>query len=201
MHAYLAVSAQTPSGKLGSLIFNDITKTGSVEVRVLGAMATDIAIKGLTAARKFLQPYHEDLIVIPQKITGATICSGISFFVVRMPISMQGGVYNPTHTLLYGCTNTQIEKLAGAVAHRMRAIVYNPETQVPYINLRAMGYVAIYKSAQALCKARDFLGKEPADFLFIPEFIELDIQGQARTALNFTVVAMPDEIARLSIES
>ncbi len=201
MNASLVVSAHTPSGKLGSSIFNEITETGSVEVRVLGVTATDIAIKGMTAARKFLQPYHDDLVVIPRKIWGTTICSGISFFVVRMPTSMQGGIYNPTHSLLYGCTNTQIEKLAGAVAHRMRTIVYNPEPQVRYINLRAMGCMAITRSAQALCKARNFLEKEPADLIFIPEFVELDIQGEGRTALNFIVVAMPGEIARIGIES
>lgn len=55
------------------------------------------------------------------------------------------------------------------------------------VEMQAVGAAAINQAVKAMAIARGFLSASHMDLVAIPEFIEVDIDGETRTAMRFTV--------------
>ncbi len=69
--------------------------------------------------------------------------------------------------------------VAGAIAGVMR------ETR--HVEVQAIGASAVNQAVKAIAIARGYLQEDEIDIIAIPTFIEIDINGQERTALRFIV--------------
>ncbi len=73
--------------------------------------------------------------------------------------------------------------VAGAIAGTMR--------DHGVADVQAIGAGAVNQAAKALAIARGYLVDDKIDLVCVPQFIELEIDGQERTALRFRVEARP----------
>ena len=69
--------------------------------------------------------------------------------------------------------------VAGAIAGVVRE---NQRAEV-----QAIGAGAVNQAVKALAIARGYLSRDEIDIIFTPFFTEVDIDGQERTAVRFTV--------------
>jgi stage V sporulation protein S len=53
--------------------------------------------------------------------------------------------------------------------------------------VQAIGAGAVNQAVKALAIARGYLSRDNIDIIFVPYFTEVDIDGQERTAVRFTV--------------
>lgn len=65
--------------------------------------------------------------------------------------------------------------IAGVVREHKRAEV------------QAIGASAVNQAVKALALAKRFLVNDGYNIIFIPEFVDVDIEGKVRTAIKFTV--------------
>lgn len=65
--------------------------------------------------------------------------------------------------------------IAGVVREHQRAEV------------QAIGASAVNQSVKAMALARSYLTQDGIDVIFIPEFVDVDIEGKIRTAIKFSV--------------
>jgi len=65
--------------------------------------------------------------------------------------------------------------IAGVVREHKRAEV------------QAIGASAINQAVKAMALARSYLAEDGYNVVFIPEFVDVDIDGKVRTAIKFTV--------------
>lgn len=65
--------------------------------------------------------------------------------------------------------------IAGVVREHQRAEV------------QAIGASAVNQSVKAMALARSYLAQDGIDVVFIPEFVDVDIEGKIRTAIKFSV--------------
>jgi stage V sporulation protein S len=65
--------------------------------------------------------------------------------------------------------------IAGVVREHQRAEV------------QAIGASAVNQSVKAMALARSYLAQDGIDVIFIPEFVDVDIEGKIRTAIKFSV--------------
>ena len=70
--------------------------------------------------------------------------------------------------------------VAGAIAGIFR------ERQ--YVNVQAIGASAVNQAVKALALARDYLAEYGYDVVSIPEFVDVEIDGNIRTAIRINVV-------------
>ncbi len=56
------------------------------------------------------------------------------------------------------------------------------------VNVQAIGASAVNQSVKALALARDYLAEDGYDIVSIPEFIDVEIDGNIRTAIRINVV-------------
>ena len=73
--------------------------------------------------------------------------------------------------------------VAGAIAAVMR--------EHRYAEVQAIGAGAVNQAVKALAIARGYLSRDEIDIIFTPFFTEVDIDGQERTAVRFTVEPRP----------
>ena len=53
--------------------------------------------------------------------------------------------------------------------------------------VQAIGASAVTQSVKALALAKRYLEQDGLEIVFIPEFVEVEIDGKVRTAIRFTV--------------
>jgi stage V sporulation protein S len=67
--------------------------------------------------------------------------------------------------------------IAGVFRENHRAVV------------QAIGAIAVNQAVKALALSRTYLEEDGYDVIFIPEFVDVEIDDKIRTALRFTVEA------------
>ena len=70
--------------------------------------------------------------------------------------------------------------VAGAIAGIFR------ERQ--FVNVQAIGASAVNQAVKALALARNYLAEDGYDVVGIPEFVDVEIDGNVRTAIRISVV-------------
>jgi stage V sporulation protein S len=70
--------------------------------------------------------------------------------------------------------------VAGAIAGVIR--------EHHFAEVQAIGAGAVNQAVKALAIARGYLERDEIDIVFVPFFIEVDIDGQERTAVRFSVI-------------
>lgn len=73
--------------------------------------------------------------------------------------------------------------VAGAIAAVMR--------EHQRAEVQAIGAGAVNQAVKALAIARGYLTRDEIDIVFVPYFTEVDIDGQERTAVRFSVEPRP----------
>ena len=73
--------------------------------------------------------------------------------------------------------------VAGAIAGVMR--------EYGYAEVQAIGAGAVNQAVKALAISRGYLERDEIDVIFVPLFTEVDINGQERTAVRFSVRERP----------
>lgn len=69
--------------------------------------------------------------------------------------------------------------VAGAIAGVVR--------EHKHAEVQAIGASAINQAVKALALARGYLANDGYDIVFIPEFVDVQIEDKVRTAIKFTV--------------
>jgi stage V sporulation protein S len=69
--------------------------------------------------------------------------------------------------------------VAGAIAGVIRGS--------DHADVQAIGAGAVNQAVKAIAIARGYLSQEGLDIISIPSFVEVDIEGQERTAIRFVV--------------
>jgi stage V sporulation protein S len=69
--------------------------------------------------------------------------------------------------------------VAGAIAGVVRE---NKRAEV-----QAIGASAVNQAVKAMTLAKGYLVNDGLDIFFVPEFVDVDIEGKIRTAIKFTV--------------
>jgi stage V sporulation protein S len=69
--------------------------------------------------------------------------------------------------------------VAGAIAGVFRE---NKRAEV-----QAIGAIAVNQAVKALALAKGYLQDDGYEVVFVPEFVDVDIDGKVRTAIKFTV--------------
>jgi len=69
--------------------------------------------------------------------------------------------------------------VAGAIAGIFR--------EQEYANVQAIGASAVNQAVKALALARDYLAEDGYDVISIPEFVDVEIDGNVRTAIRLNV--------------
>ena len=83
-------------------------------------------------------------------------------------------------------------KVAGAIAG-----VFREHKQAV---VQAIGAGAVNQAVKALILSRQYLAQDGYHVAFIPQFTEIEIQGQVRTAVRFTVIEVPAEMDPVPLE-
>ncbi|MBX3051746.1 MAG: stage V sporulation protein S [Caldilineaceae bacterium] len=84
-------------------------------------------------------------------------------------------------SLLRVTRNANVPKLAGAIAHSIRA--------QGEVDVQAIGAAAVNQSIKAIALAQSFLNSEGTDLLSIPQMVSLHEEGQERTAVRISVTS------------
>lgn len=71
--------------------------------------------------------------------------------------------------------------VAGAIAGIFR--------EQEYANVQAIGASAVNQAVKALALARDYLAEDGYDIVSIPEFVDVEINGNVRTAIRLNVIS------------
>lgn len=69
--------------------------------------------------------------------------------------------------------------VAGAIAGVMR--------DYQHAEVQAIGASAINQAVKAMVLAKGYLSEDGIDVIYIPEFVDVDIDGKVRTAVRFVV--------------
>jgi stage V sporulation protein S len=69
--------------------------------------------------------------------------------------------------------------VAGAIAGVMR--------ETKRAEVQAIGASAVNQAVKAMALARSYLSQDGMTIVFVPEFVEVEIDGKIRTAIKFTV--------------
>jgi stage V sporulation protein S len=77
-------------------------------------------------------------------------------------------------------SSSRVALVAGSIAHAIR------DGNTPL--LRAIGAAAVNQAVKAVAVARSYLQEEEIDLVCLPSFVELEIDGMYRTALEFEVL-------------
>ena len=56
-----------------------------------------------------------------------------------------------------------------------------------FVNVQAIGASAVNQAVKALALARNYLAEDGLDVVSIPEFVDVEIDGNIRTAIRITV--------------
>jgi stage V sporulation protein S len=92
---------------------------------------------------------------------------------------MVANTTSSTAQILKVSATSRSTALAGAIAGVMR--------ERRYVEVQAIGAGAVNQAVKAIAIARGYLEEDRIDISFIPVFIEIEIDGQERTAIRFEV--------------
>ena len=56
-----------------------------------------------------------------------------------------------------------------------------------HAEVQAIGAGAVNQAVKAMVLARNFLAQDELEVVFVPEFVNVEIDGKVRTAIKFTV--------------
>ena len=70
-------------------------------------------------------------------------------------------------------------KVAGAIAGVIR--------DRGHVAVQAIGAAAVNQTVKAIALARSYLQEDGIEIVFIPEFVDVEIDNEVRTALRFSV--------------
>ena len=73
--------------------------------------------------------------------------------------------------------------VAGAIAGVMR--------DHHHAEVQAIGASAVNQAVKAVAIARNYLALDGIDIICVPEFVEVDIEGQERTAIKLVITPRP----------
>jgi len=76
-------------------------------------------------------------------------------------------------------SNSRVSAVAGAIAHAVR--------ENGGVQAQGIGAGAVNQMVKATITARQFLAEEGCTLTFTPEYVEIDIQGEERTAVRLTI--------------
>lgn len=82
-------------------------------------------------------------------------------------------------TVLKVSAKSVVNKVAGAIAELVR--------EGKTVEVHAIGAGAVNQSIKALATARGFVASNGLDLTFVPAFIDVQIEGEERTAIKFIV--------------
>ncbi|MCD6577455.1 MAG: stage V sporulation protein S [Anaerolineaceae bacterium] len=71
--------------------------------------------------------------------------------------------------------------VAGAIAGIFR--------EKKHAEVQAIGAGAVNQAVKAMVLAKNFLAQEGVEVIFIPEFVNVEIEGKVRTAIKFIIAA------------
>ena len=80
-------------------------------------------------------------------------------------------------------SQSRAQSVAGAIAGMMR--------EGDCVEVQAIGAAAVNQAVKAIAIARDYLVQDSIDLVAVPSFHDVDIDGQERTSIRFTVFQMP----------
>jgi len=92
---------------------------------------------------------------------------------------MVANTTSSTAQILKVSATSRSTALAGAIAGVMR--------ERRHVEVQAIGAGAVNQAVKAIAIARGYLEEDGIDISFIPVFIEIEIDGQERTAIRFEV--------------
>jgi len=102
----------------------------------------------------------------------STIASG---FIDPMPFHSREG----TMDVIKVSGSSRTSAVAGAIAGVFR--------ENKHAEVQAIGAIAVNQAVKALALARGYLKEDGYNTVFIPEFVDVDIEGKIRTAIKFIV--------------
>jgi stage V sporulation protein S len=91
--------------------------------------------------------------------------------------SCQGG--DPFMNIIKVSGTSRTSAVAGAIAGVFRE---NKRAEV-----QAIGAIAVNQAVKALALAKGYLKEDGLEVVFIPEFVDVEIDGKIRTAIKFVV--------------
>jgi stage V sporulation protein S len=80
-------------------------------------------------------------------------------------------------------STTPVHRLAGAIASKVR--------QDGRLIVQTIGASATNQAVKAIAMARDFLQADGIDICFVPFFVDVEVEGEVRSALQFLVLQRP----------
>jgi stage V sporulation protein S len=95
----------------------------------------------------------------------------------------EGRESSPRPDVIKVSAKSRSTAVAGAIAGVIR--------EHRYAEVQAIGAGAVNQAVKALAIARGYLARDGIDIVFTPFFTEVDIDGQERTAVRFTVEPRP----------
>ena len=82
-------------------------------------------------------------------------------------------------TIIKVASNSRVPGVAGAIAHALR--------ENGFVQAQGIGAGAVNQMVKAAITAKRFLAEEGTSLAFIPEYVDIDIQGEERTAVRLTI--------------
>ena len=87
-------------------------------------------------------------------------------------------------TIIKVSARSRTAAVAGAIAGVMR--------EANHAEVQAIGAGAVNQSVKAIIIAKGYLAEEGVAIVCVPSFVEIDIDGQERTAIRFVVDPLPE---------
>jgi stage V sporulation protein S len=85
----------------------------------------------------------------------------------------------PVPTVIRVAANSRTASVAGAIAGMIR--------DHKFAEVQAVGASAVNQSVKAITLAKSFLAEDGIDISFVPEFVDVEIQGNLRTSIKFKI--------------
>jgi stage V sporulation protein S len=79
--------------------------------------------------------------------------------------------------------NSRTAAVAGAIAGVVR--------EHKLAEVQSIGAGAVNQAVKALILARGYLANDGIEIVFVPEFVDVEIEGKVRTAIKLTVIPSP----------
>jgi len=95
-----------------------------------------------------------------------------------MDITPKGMENDKRVELLRVSGSSRSSAVAGAIAGIVR--------ERSHVEVQAIGAKAVNQAAKALILAKNYLREDGIEVVFIPEFVDVNIDGKVRTAIKFT---------------
>ncbi len=93
--------------------------------------------------------------------------------------------FRTSHDIIRVSARSRSTAVAGAIAGVIR--------EHGKAEVQAIGAGAVNQAVKALAIARSYLQRDEIDIVFFPYFTEVDIEGQERTAVRFSVQPTPSQ--------